>query len=246
MIAPLFAVTLPGFAIGALFMALANRRVTAPVARGRWLKLGVFFLIVHVVLGVALAGPPWVALLVLLMLLAGAIELRHAWCGMQQPRPRRVWTGFIMVATASLIATWLLPPAVFALLFLITAASDGFAQVVGQLFGRTPLAPRISPAKTVEGLAGGLIAAIVVAALASGILLPQWSLLQYSMLALATGFAGLTGDLSASWVKRRAGIKDYSAALPGQGGFLDRFDSLLGALTLVGPALLLLAPAALS
>jgi phosphatidate cytidylyltransferase len=56
-------------------------------------------------------------------------------------------------------------------------------------------------------------------------------------IAVTTGVAGLAGDLAASWVKRRAGIKDYSAALPGQGGFLDRFDSLLGALALIGPAL---------
>jgi phosphatidate cytidylyltransferase len=220
-------------------MALANRRVAAPVARGRWLKLGVFFLIVHVVLGVALAGPPWVSLLVALILVAGAIELRHAWSAMGRPRPRRVWPGFLMVTAASLLASALLPPSVFAFLFLIAAASDGFAQVVGQLFGRTALAPRISPAKTVEGLVGGLIAAIVVATLARGVLLPEASLLQATVLALATGLAGLGGDLAASWVKRRAGIKDYSAALPGQGGFLDRFDSLLGALSLVGPVLLL-------
>jgi phosphatidate cytidylyltransferase len=56
-------------------------------------------------------------------------------------------------------------------------------------------------------------------------------------LSLATGLAGLAGDLAASWVKRRAAIKDYSAALPGQGGFLDRFDSLLGALLFVGAIL---------
>jgi phosphatidate cytidylyltransferase len=49
-----------------------------------------------------------------------------------------------------------------------------------------------------------------------------------------TAVTGLVGDLAASWVKRRAGIKDYSSALPGQGGFLDRFDSLLGALALAG------------
>jgi len=49
----------------------------------------------------------------------------------------------------------------------------------------------------------------------------------------------LVGDLAASWVKRRAHLKDFSNALPGQGGFLDRFDSLLGAMTLVGPTLVL-------
>lgn len=245
MIASLFAVTLPGFAVGAVFMALASRRVPASVARARWLKLGVFFLIVHLVLGVAVAGRAWVTLLVFCILAAGAVELRDAWAGMDSPRPRRIWPGYVVVASASLVASWQLPPSVFAFLFLVTAASDGFAQVVGQLFGRTRLAPRISPAKTVEGLVGGLVAAIVVALLARGVLLEHASVLQTALLALVTGFAGLVGDLSASWIKRRAGIKDYSTALPGQGGFLDRFDSLLGALSLVGPPLLLV-PASLS
>jgi phosphatidate cytidylyltransferase len=58
-----------------------------------------------------------------------------------------------------------------------------------------------------------------------------------AVLAVLTGLAGLAGDLAASWAKRRAGIKDYSAALPGQGGFLDRFDSLLGALAIMGTLL---------
>jgi phosphatidate cytidylyltransferase len=62
------------------------------------------------------------------------------------------------------------------------------------------------------------------------------------VIALLTGVAGLAGDLAASWVKRRAGIKDFSAALPGQGGFLDRFDSLLGSLVLVGPLLAVAGP----
>jgi phosphatidate cytidylyltransferase len=56
-------------------------------------------------------------------------------------------------------------------------------------------------------------------------------------LGVSIGMVGLAGDLAASWAKRRAGLKDYSALLPGQGDFLDRFDSLLGALSLVGTAL---------
>jgi len=93
----------------------------------------------------------------------------------------------------------------------------------------------VSPRKTVEGLAGGLIAAVVVGLLLHEVL--GAGLPATVTIALLTGAAGLAGDLAASWVKRRAGIKDFSAALPGQGGFLDRFDSLLGALVFVGAPL---------
>jgi len=101
--------------------------------------------------------------------------------------------------------------------------------------GRVKLAPRVSPRKTVEGLAGGLVAAVVVALLLRDML--GAGIPATVTIALLTGVAGLAGDLAASWVKRRAGIKDFSAALPGQGGFLDRFDSLLGALVFVGALL---------
>jgi phosphatidate cytidylyltransferase len=138
----------------------------------------------------------------------------------------------------ALAASWMLPPLTFAFLFLVTAACDGFSQVVGQLVGRRKLAPTVSPGKTIEGLLGGLFAAMVVAVLARGLLVDT-TVLGTAALAVSVGLAGLGGDLAASWAKRRAGIKDYSEALPGQGGFLDRFDSLLGAMAIVGPALAL-------
>lgn len=237
MIAGLFAVTVPGFAIGAALMALANRNASADAARARWLKIGVYFLVVHAVLGAAAAGRPWIAALVSLILAAGSLELGRAWRTMTPPRPAGVWPVYLAVATLSLVSSWLLPPASFAFLFLVTAACDGFSQVVGQLAGRHRLARRVSPAKTVEGLAGGLVAAVVVALFARS-LLPGASPWATAALAVLTGFAGLAGDLAASWAKRRAGIKDYSATLPGQGGFLDRFDSLLGSLAVVGTLLL--------
>ena len=238
MIGSIFAVTGPGFAVGAVFMALANRRASPGTARARWLKLGVFFLIVHAVLGVAAAGRPWVTALVAFILASGAIELRRAWHAIPAPRPRAVWPVYSAVAILAIGVSWWLSAAAFAFLFLVTAACDGFSQVVGQLVGRRKLAPAVSPAKTVEGLAGGLVAAVVVALLAGG-LLEGMTASQVAVLAVLVGLAGLAGDLAASWAKRRAGIKDYSAALPGQGGFLDRFDSLLGAMALVGPALAL-------
>jgi phosphatidate cytidylyltransferase len=229
-------ITVPGFVLGAFFMARANRGLPRAVANARWLKLIVFFVIVHIVLGVAAAGRPWVTVLVSLIVGAGFVELRSAWQRMSAPRPARVWAVYLAIAATAMPTSWMLAPAVFALLFLITAASDGFSQVVGQLFGHRKLAPKISPAKTVEGLLGGLVAAVAVALLTNevlGLTTPS----RAAALAVATGLAGLAGDLAASWVKRRAGIKDFSNTLPGQGGFLDRFDSLLGALILIGPTL---------
>jgi phosphatidate cytidylyltransferase len=235
-IGEIFAVTVPGFVLGAVFMALANRKVAAEAARSRWVKLVVFFLIVHTVLGVAALGRPWITALVLLIVAGGSVELSHAWQRMPVPRPWRVWTTFGVAAATALAVSWTLPPLAFAFLFLVTAACDGFSQVVGQLVGRRRLAPAVSPGKTIEGLLGGLVAAMVVAVLARGLLVDA-TVAGAAALACVVGLAGLGGDLAASWAKRLAGIKDYSAALPGQGGFLDRFDSLLGAMAIVGPAL---------
>lgn len=235
MIDAVFQVTLPGFALGALLMALANRRVAPEVARARWLKFVVFGLIVHAVLGAAVLGRAAVLGLLAAILLVGARELAGAWRRLAPPRPARIWGVYGIVVPLCLASAWRLPPAAFAFLFVVTATFDGFSQVVGQWLGRRKLVPRLSPGKTVEGLLGGLVAAAIVAVPVRG-LLPApvaWA----AGIGVAVGLAALAGDLAASWVKRRAGIKDYSALLPGQGGVLDRFDSLLGALALVGVVL---------
>jgi phosphatidate cytidylyltransferase len=161
---------------------------------------------------------------------------------MAVPRPQRLWWLFAGAGALSLWTAWRLPPATFAFLFVVTATFDGFSQVVGQWLGRRRLVPRLSPGKTVEGLLGGLAAACAVAVLARQLV--PLSAPFAAALGVAIGMAGLAGDLAASWVKRRAGLKDYSALLPGQGGFLDRFDSLLGALSFVGTALVFAAAGA--
>jgi phosphatidate cytidylyltransferase len=239
MIGSIVQVTLPGFALGAIVMALANRRVTADVARARWLKLSVFGVIVHAVLGAAALGRGWVTSLMVVILAVGAGELAGAWRRMAAPRPQRLWWLFAGVGALCLWTAWRLPPAAFAFLFVVTATFDGFSQVVGQWLGRRKLVPRLSPGKTVEGLLGGLAAAAAVAVLARQLV--PLSVPIAAALGVAIGMAGLAGDLAASWVKRQAGLKDYSALLPGQGGVLDRFDSLLGTLSIVGTALVLAA-----
>lgn len=119
-------------------------------------------------------------------------------------------------------------------LYLVVATNDALAQITGQLWGRTPLSPVISPAKTVEGAVGGLFFAGAIG-LTLGIVL-GWDLFRALALGLTLGITGLVGDLTASTWKRALGIKNFSALLGAQGGVLDRFDGLI----LAAPVLYLL------
>jgi phosphatidate cytidylyltransferase len=231
MIGPLLAVSIPGFALGALGMALGNRHAEREVARQRWLKFAVFCAIVHAVLAAAAFGPTAIRLLFLGIVLACGVEFVHAWTRIAPPRPRQAGIIATLVAAGAVAGIWVNGVAVLVWCFLVIACADGFSQVVGQLTGKHPLAPRVSPAKTVEGAIGGLAAAIIGSGLLHGVVALPVAVASGWGAALAA--AGLAGDLGASWVKRRAGLKDYSRLLPGQGGFLDRFDSLVAALALL-------------
>jgi len=119
----------------------------------------------------------------------------------------------------------------FLVLLLGTFAADTGAYGTGRLFGRHRLAPRVSPAKTVEGAAGGLIAALVATTALAALLGLPGSPPLTALLGFCLGIAAEAGDLAESLIKRRLGVKDMSHVLPGHGGVLDRLDSLL----LAGP-----------
>jgi phosphatidate cytidylyltransferase len=110
-----------------------------------------------------------------------------------------------------------------------TASNDIGALVVGQKAGRAPVAPDISPGKTVEGVIGGGIVSLVLTPLLLAVLLDltPWDTGSALALALCVAVAAPLGDLCESMVKRDLGIKDMGSVLPGHGGILDRFDTLL-------------------
>lgn len=113
----------------------------------------------------------------------------------------------------------------FAAVLLITKSGDIGAYLVGSRFGKTPLLPRISPKKSVEGALAGLIFSVF-AALASRPFLH----FNYAHLAIVGIFLGILsqlGDLSESLIKRDCQVKDSGNILPGMGGILDEIDSLL-------------------
>lgn len=114
------------------------------------------------------------------------------------------------------------------LVFIIAFLSDTFAYYTGKTFGKNKLCPEVSPKKTVEGSIGGIVGSIV------GVII--WGYLNQNIafswyqLILMAGIGSVIsqiGDLSASLIKRYVGIKDYGNIMPGHGGILDRFDSIL-------------------
>ena len=111
-------------------------------------------------------------------------------------------------------------------LFLCTWSCDVAAYFVGTTFGRTKLCDKVSPHKTWEGFWGGVFASFICGGLLY-FLFPSVPFFSLLLLGLLFGIAGQIGDLGESLLKREAGVKDAGVAIPGHGGFMDRFDSIL-------------------
>ena len=138
--------------------------------------------------------------------------------------------GFLVVLPAALAMTWLDAQRLLVVLVLVWVA-DSAAYFVGRAWGRHKLAPAISPGKTWEGAAGGMAGALVYAIICKRFFDDVgWA--AYLAAAALLALLSIVGDLFESAAKRRAGVKDSGALLPGHGGILDRIDSATAVLPL--------------
>ena len=112
-------------------------------------------------------------------------------------------------------------------LLLVVWLGDAGAYYVGKRWGKTKLSPRVSPKKTVEGLAGGVAMSVITAVIIHYTFLREMPLLHAILCGAILSVTGVIGDLAESMWKRSAAVKDSGSLLPGHGGFLDRFDSIL-------------------
>ena len=139
-------------------------------------------------------------------------------------------------AFASLRFLYLGQNGLFYLLLLLNFSSicDCGAYFVGVTMGKHKLCPEISPKKTIEGAVGGVVTSLLVSVLLCFTMNGGKNLVTLLILTIPLCILGMFGDLFASVIKRNVGIKDYGKLIPGHGGILDRFDSIL----LVAPVLL--------
>jgi phosphatidate cytidylyltransferase len=150
------------------------------------------------------------------------------------PKPIQAITGILLltftwVAIVSILnkdqGQWLL---LVGILIVVLADVGGF--VVGKIAGRHKMAPVVSPGKTWEGFAGGLVFQLILIVCLMQFWSEPLSVLNLSVLVFPVALYSVIGDLFESMVKRRSGVKDSGAILPGHGGVLDRIDGIMAAL----------------
>lgn len=182
-------------------------------------------MLVHLVLGAAAVW--WLAALWQLTRAAGGVFHSHRGrlvAGVLTLVP--AWTAVSVLHAVDPQAPWLL---LFVLV--LVAIADSAAYAAGHAFGRTKLAPTISPGKTVEGVIGGTVG-VVLLSYFCGTMLWRFqgaALGAWMALAVIAGLVSVIGDLTESKLKRVAGVKDSGRLLPGHGGMLDRIDALTAA-----------------
>jgi phosphatidate cytidylyltransferase len=227
MITTIYIIILSYFVLGAVGFYFINRRKDKEVARESWTKFITYFFIINILFFSIVVNPKLFRIASGLIVLVGAYELFRLFKTANYSHLSFFLVSIIIFGILSFgfFVFSGLNKELILFTFLILSIFDAFSQISGQLFGKTKIAPEISPNKTIGGTVGGAIIAILSAFLLKGLYNEVW----YSVLILAVGIVvfAFLGDIAASQYKRKFEVKDYSRLIPGHGGFLDRFDSFI-------------------
>ena len=145
----------------------------------------------------------------------------------KQVMPAMFGIVYVAVMLSFIYLTRALPGGKFHvwLIFLCSWGCDTCAYCVGMLIGKHKMAPVLSPKKSVEGAVGGVAGAALLGVIYAAA--TQGPILKYAVICAVGALISMVGDLAASAIKRNQGIKDYGKLIPGHGGILDRFDSMI-------------------
>jgi phosphatidate cytidylyltransferase len=229
MITEIYFLILLFFLIGAIGFWRINRKRSFIEGKRNWIKYLTYFIIIHLLFFSIVTEPGFFRLLSVIILCVGLLEMTHLFKGSGWDKPGIYFYSILVYsafAISFLFFGWL-QKEILLFTVLISAGFDAFSQISGQLLGRHKLFPKISPSKTIEGLLGGIIVSVFVGLLIRKLLGFPW--LHTLLITVGVALFAFIGDFFTSWYKRQYGVKDFSNMLPGHGGFLDRFDSLIAA-----------------
>jgi len=227
MIRIIYIIILSYFVLGGIGFYFINRKKEALAARKSYTKFFTYFLIINILFFSIVFNSVVFRILSIIIIGVGFYELFKLFS-------KSAYKGKSFYLSANIIFACLsigfyffsgLEKELILFSFLILSIFDSFSQISGQLWGRTKIFPNISPNKTVGGLIGGFIAAFGSLFLLHE-LYPE-PLLKVIIMTIGVLIFAFAGDVAASFFKRKYKVKDYSNLIPGHGGFLDRFDSLI-------------------
>ena len=214
--------------LGGVGTYFAGRKQNSTEQKKNWLKYFIYFFIIILLYGCICFATKIFLWICVLIIIAGLLEIVR----LPKKTSQKGKAIYLILLVYALIATGFyffskLPQTIALYTFFTVCTFDAFCQVAGQLFGKNKICLQISPKKTYEGLFGGLLMTFCIFFIVGKIL--EFTVFFTIIAGIGICVFSFWGDLSASWIKRKYGVKDFSSALPGHGGFLDRFDSFITA-----------------
>ena len=208
-----------------LFRAFGIRTETRPNRLELFGYIGV--IVYYVFIGLLPERTGWLGILVALILVLGLYVFTFPTYDIEQIRGvvfAILYVG-VMLSCVYLLRSMNSGGYLVWLIFLSAWGSDTCAYCAGMLWGKHKMTPILSPKKTIEGGIGGVAGAVILGLIYSLFTTKQAG--AYMLICLAGAFIAMIGDLAASAIKRQTGIKDFGTLIPGHGGVLDRFDSVI-------------------
>ena len=223
----IYLIILAYFIFGGVAFYFINRRASRNAARNRRIKYITYCIIIHIIFFSIVFNSVIFRYLAVVICVMGLYELYTLFSHSNYSFKQFFYLSLIiyLIFSAGFLLFGGLDKELILFSFLVVAIFDSFSQIIGQLWGKIKIMPSVSPGKTLEGLTGGTVIAILSSILFKGLLdIPTQNVI---LTAAGIVMFAFIGDSSASFYKRKYNVKDFNNLIPGHGGFLDRFDSFI-------------------